>query len=177
MAAPDFLIVMGVTGSGKTIVGEMLAECLGWRFLEGDDLHPAANIAKMRAGMQLNDEDRLPWLRAIAARMAIWRAQEAQGVIACSALKRSYRDILIGDHADVGLVHLHGSRALIAARLAARQNHFMPPCLLDSQFAILEPPGEPPGGDEPAISIDIDAPTVALVARIMNRMAPREPTQ
>src|SRR5512140_2069014 len=120
MSTPNILVLMGVSGCGKTTVGHMLAECLGWRFLEGDELHPPANVAKMRAGMPLDDADRLPWLQAIADRIDTWRAQEAQGVVACSALKRSYRDILIGDRDDVGLVYLHGPKELIASRLAAR---------------------------------------------------------
>jgi len=169
MARPNILVLMGVSGCGKTTVGEMLAECLGWRFLEGDDLHPPANIAKMKSGTPLDDADRKPWLEAIAARIDQWRAQEAQGVVACSALKRAYRDILIGDRDDVGLVFLNGSKELIAARLAARSDHFMPPGLLDSQFATLQPPGP----DEHPITIAIDAPAAELVTRILAALAAR----
>lgn len=165
----NFLLLMGVTGSGKTTVGEMLAECLGWRYLEGDDLHPQANIAKMRAGTPLDDTDRWPWLDAIAARMETWRAQEAQGVIACSALKSAYRARLIGAHTDVALVHLHGPQDLIAARLAARTGHFMPPGLLASQFATLEPPTPA----EAPITLDIGPNTAALVNQIMQALAER----
>lgn len=163
---PRMLVLMGVSGCGKTTVGEMLAECLGWRFLEGDSLHPPANVEKMRAGIPLEDADRLPWLHAIAARMDIWRGQEASGVVACSALKRSYRDILIGSHNDVGLVHLHGARELIAARLAARAGHFMPPTLLESQFRALEIPGS----EENAVSVAIDLDMAMIVARILERL-------
>ena len=169
MATPNILVLMGVSGCGKTTVGKMLADCLGWRFLEGDELHPPANIAKMKSGTPLDDADRKPWLEAIAARIDQWRAQEAQGIVACSALKRAYRDILIGDRDDVGLVFMSGSQDLIAARLAARKGHFMPPGLLDSQFATLQPPGP----DESPITIDIDAPAAELVTRILAALAAR----
>ena len=165
--APRILLLMGVSGSGKTTVGEMLAECLGWRFLEGDTLHPPANVEKMRAGIPLDDTDRLPWLAAVAGRIDIWRGQEASGIVACSALKRAYRDILIGARENVGLVHLRGSRDLIGARLAARQGHFMPAALLDSQFATLEAPGP----DEQPIIVDADASPAAIVTRIMDAIA------
>lgn len=169
MSTPNILLLMGVSGCGKTTVGEMLADCLGWRFLEGDDLHPPANIAKMQSGTPLNDADRRPWLEAIAARIDQWRAQEAQGVVACSALKRAYRDILIGNRDDVGLVFLNGTKDLIAARLAARTDHFMPPGLLDSQFAALQPPTP----DENPLTIAIDAPAAELVTRILAALAAR----
>ena len=165
--APRILVLMGVAGCGKTTVGEMLAECLGWRFLEGDALHPPENVEKMRAGIPLGDDDRWPWLAAVAGRIDIWRGQEASGIVACSALKRAYRDVLIGPREDVGLVHLHGSRALIGARLAARTGHFMPPALLDSQLRTLEPPGP----EEKAMTIAIDGDPAAIVARILERLA------
>lgn len=135
------VVVMGVAGAGKTTVGRRLAELLAQPFHEGDVFHPPANVAKMSGGTPLDDADRLPWLNAIAA--AIDRARdEGQGmVVACSALKRMYRDILIGPRADVRLAYLRGSRALIEARMAARRDHFMPPALLPSQFATLEEPG------------------------------------
>lgn len=169
MTSPNILVLMGVSGCGKTTVGELLADCLGWRFLEGDELHPPANIAKMKSGTPLDDADRRPWLEAIAARIDAWRAQEAQGVVACSALKRAYRDILIGDRDDVGLVFLSGTKELIASRLAARKGHFMPPGLLDSQFTTLQRPGP----DERPITIDIDAPAPELVTRILAALAAR----
>src|SRR3954466_6971335 len=146
------LVVMGVSGSGKSTLAAGLAEHEGWPLLEGDSFHPAANIAKMQAAIPLTDEDRWPWLRAIAARAeALWAAGQS-AVIACSALKRSYRDILIGDRPDTVLVYLRGSKDLIAARVTGRKGHFMPPALLDSQFAALEEPGP----DEAPVIVDID---------------------
>ena len=135
-------VVMGVSGSGKTTIATGIARALGWSLLEGDTLHPAANIAKMKSGVPLDDEDRWPWLRAIAAAIDLMRAEGRSGVVACSALKRAYRDVLIGGRRDVVLVYLRGDKELIAARMAARQGHFMPPALLDSQFATLEEPRE-----------------------------------
>jgi gluconokinase len=160
------LIVMGVAGSGKTTIAEALAVRLGWRFEDGDAFHPASNVEKMRIGRALTDEDRWPWLRAIAAEVD--RAREARGhiVIACSALKRAYRDILIGKRTGVRLIYLKGSRDLILQRLRARRGHFMPPELLDSQFATLEEPGR----DENAIVVDV-APTVdAIVDDIVRQL-------
>ena len=107
-------IVMGVSASGKTTVGVLLAKRLGWQFLEGDDLHPPANVAKMHGGHPLTDEDRWPWLRAIAAHIDDWRAQGISGVVTCSALKRAYRDIIVGDRRDVRIVYLQGERDLLA---------------------------------------------------------------
>ena len=140
-ARPLFLVVMGVSGSGKTTVARLLAERLGWRFQEGDALHPPANLAKMAAGTPLADDDRWPWLDAIAAVIDGWRAAGTSGIVTCSALKRAYRRVLVGDRGDVRLVYLAGDKALIAGRMAARKGHFMPPALLDSQFATLEVPG------------------------------------
>src|SRR5262245_8503336 len=128
-------VMMGVSGSGKTTIARSVAQRLGWRLVEGDDFHPPANVAKMRAGTPLTDEDRWPWLRAIAAEIDAVRARGEPAVVACSALKRAYRDILIGARPDVVLVYLQGSKPLIAERLAARKGHFMPATLLDSQFA------------------------------------------
>ena len=156
------LVVMGVAGSGKTTVARMLAERLGWRFQEGDALHPPGNVAKMSAGTPLTDDDRWPWLHAIAAVIDGWRAEGASGIVTCSALKRAYREILVGGRADVRLVHLAGDKALIAARMAARKGHFMPTALLDSQFATLEPPG----AEERAIVVDISPGLEVLVAEI-----------
>src|SRR5690242_5882229 len=128
-------VVMGVSGSGKTTIATGIAHALGWSLLEGDSLHPEANVAKMKSGVPLNDEDCWPWLRAIAAAIDDMRAQGRSAVVACSALKRAYRDVLIGHRRDVLLVYLRGDKELIAARMAARQGHFMPPALLDSQLA------------------------------------------
>ena len=132
---------MGVSGSGKTTIAEGLADAEHWTLLEGDSFHPPANVAKMRAGTPLTDEDRLPWLRAIAAAIDADLARGVNAVVACSALRRAYRDILIGDRRDVRLLYLKGSKALIADRLKSRKGHFMPPSLLDSQFRTLEEPG------------------------------------
>ncbi|GAB3280134.1 gluconokinase, GntK/IdnK-type [Sinomonas notoginsengisoli] len=130
------VIAMGVSGCGKSTVGRFLAQELGGEFLDGDDLHPAANVAKMAAGIPLDDADREPWLRLIGEKMA---AASGTMVIGCSALKRAYRDIIRAAAPDTVFVHLHGTRELLAARMAARPGHFMPVSLLDSQLATLEP--------------------------------------
>lgn len=156
------LVVMGVAGSGKTTIARTLAERLGWRFQEGDALHPPANVAKMSAGTPLTDDDRWPWLHAIAAVIDTWHAEGASGIVTCSALKRAYRDILIGPRTDVRLVHLAGEKALIAGRMAARKGHFMPTALLDSQFATLESPG----ADENPVVVDIAAEPEAIVREL-----------
>lgn len=153
---------MGVSGAGKTTVGTALAHRLGWRFQEGDALHPPGNVAKMHAGIPLDDEDRAPWLRAIAARIDDWRERGEAGVIACSALKRKYRNAIIGNRPEVRLVYLTAPPALIAKRLAGRQGHFMPASLLASQLATLEPPGP----DENALTVAMDAPIETIVERI-----------
>ena len=159
-------LVMGVSGSGKTTVAAMLAGALGVPFLEGDELHPRANVEKMRSGTPLTDEDRWPWLRAIAARIDQWRAAGQAGVVTCSALKRAYRDILIGDRPEVRLVYLKGSRRLIHERMAARHEHFMPVGLLDSQFATLEEPGP----DERPIVVDVGGTPEQIVAEIVRQL-------
>ena len=135
------LVVMGVSGSGKTTIAALLAGRLGWEFEDGDDFHPPANVAKMHGGTPLTDEDRWPWLHGIAAWVDATRAAGRHGIMVCSALKRAYRGIVVGDRPDVRLVYLQGSRELIGRRQAARQAHFMPHGLLDSQFATLEEPG------------------------------------
>lgn len=160
------LLLMGVSGCGKTTIGAALAERLDWEFLEGDALHPPENVAKMAAGTPLDDADRWPWLRAIAARVDDWRGHGVSGVVACSALKRVYRDILIGPRADMRLVYLQGDRSVIAARLAARKNHFMPPGLLDSQFRTLEEPG----ADENPIIMPVGGTPDAIAAAIMEKL-------
>jgi gluconokinase len=155
-------IVMGVSGSGKTTIAKRLAAAEGWTLLEGDSFHPAANVAKMAAGTPLTDDDRWPWLRAIAAAIDERRARGEKTVVACSALRRAYRDILIGDRKDVRLVYLKGSQALIAGRMRARKDHFMPPELLDSQFRTLEEPGP----DENPITVEIGGTPDEIVAAI-----------
>jgi carbohydrate kinase (thermoresistant glucokinase family) len=157
------LVVMGVSGSGKSTIAEDLARALGWVFQEGDDLHPPANIEKMRGGAPLTDEDRWPWLRRVAQTIDAWRATNTKGVIACSALKRAYRTLIIGERADVRLAYLEGSYDLIAARLAQRRGHYMPASLLKSQFAALEPPAP----DERAIVVDINQSISAIEAEVL----------
>src|ERR1700689_1337524 len=134
------LIVAGVSGSGKTTVGAMLAGRLGWRFADADEFHPAANIEKMRAGIPLTDDDRWPWLRAIGAWMDERIARNESAVITCSALKRSYRDMLLRGRPQARMVFLAADRQALARRLAARHGHFFPQQLLGTQFADLEPP-------------------------------------
>ena len=164
-------IVMGVSGSGKTTVAVKLANALGVPFLEGDDLHPRSNVEKMRSGTPLTDEDRWPWLRAIAARIDQWRGEGKAGVVTCSALKRAYRDILIGDRPEVRLVYLRGSQRLIHERMAARHEHFMPVGLLDSQFATLQEPGP----DERPIVADIGGAPAEIVADIIRQLGASPP--
>ncbi|HVH08175.1 MAG TPA: gluconokinase [Gemmatimonadales bacterium] len=159
--------VMGVSGAGKTLVGERLARALGVPFLEGDDLHPLHNVERMAQGIPLTDEDRQGWLAVIAARLAEARRTGTGLVVSCSALKRAYRDIL--RTADTGLrfVHLTGDPALIAERLSHREAHFMPAALLDSQLATLEAPTP----EEQAWSFDLADPPDAIVAEIVARLA------
>jgi len=153
------LLVMGVSGCGKTTIARGLADRLGWDLIEGDAFHPPANIAKMHASIPLDDADRAPWLAAIAAEIDRARAAGRSAVLACSALKRAYRAVLIGAHAEMALIYLQGTQALIAARLAARTGHFMPPGLLASQFAALEEPG----ADENPIVLSIAKPPEAII--------------
>ena len=157
------LLVMGVAGAGKTEVARAVAQRLGWPFLEGDSLHPDANVAKMRGGTPLTDADRWPWLEAIAGWIDTQLAGRGYGIVTCSALKRAYRDRLIGGRDGIRLVYLHGPRDLLAARIAARTGHFMPPSLLDSQLATLEPPGP----DENPISLDVSAPVEDLAEQVV----------
>jgi gluconokinase len=137
---PFVVVVMGVSGSGKSTIAAMLAQELRWTYEDADWFHPKSNIEKMHGGEPLTDEDRWPWLHAIAAWIDATRRIGNHGVIACSVLKRAYRDILIGERRDVRLIYLKGDRDLIARRLAARDGHFMPPALLASQFETLEEP-------------------------------------
>jgi carbohydrate kinase (thermoresistant glucokinase family) len=162
---PPILVVMGVSGAGKTTVAQELAVRLGWEFEEGDSLHPAGNIAKMRAGLPLTDADRQPWLKAIAAWIDGRRAAGLAGIITCSALKHAYRQAVIDGRPEVRLVYLRGSHAVIADRLARRHGHFMPPSLLQSQFDTLEEPGP----DENPLTVDI-GPTAGQIADTIIRM-------
>jgi len=163
---PCALVVMGVSGSGKSTIAERLAARLGWRCEDGDKYHPPANVAKMSAGYPLTDEDRWPWLQAIADEIDRTCTQGERAVVACSALKRAYRDILVHGRNDVRIVFLNGTQDLIAARLAARKGHFMPPGLLTSQFKTLEPP-QP---TERPITVSIDAPVEAIVDDIIRQL-------
>lgn len=163
---PRALVVMGVSGSGKSTISDRLAGRLGWRYEDGDRLHPASNVAKMSAGHPLTDEDRWPWLQAIADEIDRFSAAGERVVVACSALKRAYRDILVHGRDDVRIVFLDGTEDLIAARLAARKGHFMPPGLLTSQFKTLERPG----ADERPITVSIDAPVEKIVDDIVSQL-------
>jgi gluconokinase len=166
---PVIAIIMGVSGSGKTTVAALLAAAFHCQFQEGDDLHPAANVEKMQGGTPLTDADRMPWLHKIAEEIDGWRARGESGVLTCSTLKRSYRDIIIGDRSDVTLVYLKGSRDLIRRRMAARQEHFMPIALLDSQFATLQEPTP----DERPIVVDVSGRPTEIAAEIGRQLRER----
>lgn len=153
---PRTIVVMGVSGAGKSHVGRNLADRLGWRFADADDYHPAANVAKMRAGEPLDDTDRQPWLDALNE---LLKGSGEPLVLACSALKASYRDTIRGDLTDVAFVFLNGSYEAIAGRLESRQGHYMPASLLRSQFEALEPPAD-------ALELDCLLPPAELVDRI-----------
>lgn len=170
IARPVIAVVMGVSGSGKTTVAVLLAAALGCQFQEGDDLHSAANVEKMHTGTPLTDADRLPWLRRIAEEIDGWRARGESGVLTCSALKRSYREIIVGGRPDVTLVYLQGSSDLIHRRMAARHEHFMPLALLDSQFATLQEPTP----DEHPLTVNVDGKPAEIVARIVNQLERRQ---
>ena len=170
LTMPVIGVVMGVSGSGKTTVSALLAAALGCQFQEGDDLHPPENVEKMHGGTPLTDADRLPWLRKIAEEIDGWRARGKSGVITCSALKRSYRDIIIGKRPGVTLIFLKGSHELIRRRMAARHEHFMPTALLDSQFAALQ---EPTPEEHPVI-VDVGARPVEIVNEIVRQVEERQ---
>ena len=161
------VIVAGVSGSGKTTIGELLARRLGWPFTDGDQLHPAANIAKMASGQPLTDEDRMPWLAAIGDRMDEWIAGGQSGLLACSALKRRYRDLLLAGRPGARIVFLEISQADAGARLAGRHGHFFNPALLNSQFADLEPP-EP--GESAVLPVPVSDDPEATAAAVLRRL-------
>ena len=163
---PSVVVVMGVSGCGKSTIASMLAHRLNWIYEDGDWFHPQSNVRKMHAGEPLTDEDRWPWLHGIAAWIDATRRVGNHGTVACSALKRAYRDILVGERRDVRIVYLKGERDLIARRLAARDGHFMPPSLLDSQFAALEEP-QP---DEHPIVVSIVPHPREIVEEIVKRL-------
>jgi gluconokinase len=163
---PSVVVVMGVSSSGKTTVGALLAGRLHWEFEDADWLHPPANIDKMQAGIPLTDEDRWPWLEAVARSIDLTVAQGLHTVLACSALKKRYRDILLDTRPGVQLVYLKGSEALIARRMALRHGHFMPRGLLHSQFETLEEPG----ADENAIVVSVEPRPHQIVADIIAKL-------
>jgi gluconokinase len=166
-AGPRVLVLMGVSGSGKSTAAAGLSERLGWPFRDADSFHPPANVEKMSRGTPLDDEDRWPWLRAIAAWIDERLARGEPGIVTCSALKRSYRDILLEGRRGVRLVFLKGEKPLIASRMALRRDHFMPSALLDSQFATLEEPA----ADENALVVSNAATPEAIVEEIVTRLA------
>jgi gluconokinase len=165
---PCALVVMGVSGSGKSNIAVALAKKLSWIYEDGDRFHPASNVAKMSAGHPLTDEDRWPWLQAIADEIDRVCKAGQRAVIACSALKRAYRDVLVHGRPDVRIVFLDGTKDLIASRLAQRKGHFMPPGLLESQFKTLEPPD----ANENPVSVSIDASVDVIVDDIIRQLRP-----
>lgn len=162
-------VVMGVSGAGKTTLGRALAERLGMAFVDGDDLHPAENIAKMQHGEALDDADRAPWLRAVADAIGRYRERGEGLVIACSALKRRYRDRLRAADERLKFVHLSATRDVLSARLRSRSGHFMAADMLDSQLATLEPPGT----DEDVLTLDASLPVATLVDSALNTLRAR----
>jgi len=156
------ILIMGVSGSGKTTIGQMLGSQLGWPFVDGDSLHSPANIAKMAAGIPLTDEDRAPWLQSIHDQMESWRSERKSGIIASSALKEKYRQTLITS-SDVKLVYLRGSYDLIYSRMQHRPGHYMKPEMLKSQFASLEEPWN-------AVIVDISKPAEEIVSIIRRQL-------
>jgi carbohydrate kinase (thermoresistant glucokinase family) len=172
MAHNTAIVLMGVSGAGKSTIGVRLAQQLGRAFLEGDAFHPPANVEKMRQSVPLDDHDRLPWLSAIAAAIDAARREGRQVVVTCSALKRSYRTILSAGHDDVAFIYLKGDKDLIAERLGVRSGHFMPPQLLDSQFAALEEPIS----EEHAVTMSVDDTPDRIVSAIAVMFAARART-
>lgn len=172
--SPPVLVVMGVSGVGKSTIAQELSARLGWTFEEGDALHPEANVAKMHAGIPLTDADRQPWLERVAAWIDGQRNRKQPGIVTCSALKRSYRNVVIGDRPEVRLVYLRGGHDLIAERLAGRSGHFMPPGLLQSQIDTLEEPT----ADEDPLTVDVGPPAGEIadeIIRLLGASAAVEP--
>ena len=160
------MVVMGVSGSGKTTVAVGLAERLGWEFAEGDDFHPEENVAKMRAGIPLDDEDRWPWLRAVAEWIGERERAGRSVVVTCSALRRSYRDVLRDGHPSVWFAHVTVDPEVLRERLSRRTGHYMPASLLDSQLATLEPLQD----DEPGMAVSGDGPPESVVADLVAKV-------
>jgi gluconokinase len=165
--APTCIVVMGVSGSGKSTVAAGLVERLGWEFAEGDDFHPPANVDKMRSGTPLDDEDRWPWLRTLAAWIGEHERAGTSAVVTCSALKRAYRDVLREGHPSVWFAHVTADRELLSERVERRTGHYMPPSLLDSQLALLEPLGD----DEPGAAISGAGAPEEVVAQLLDVLA------
>ena len=161
------LLLMGVAGSGKTTIALELQRVLNWPYIDGDDLHPPANVAKMRAGHPLNDEDRWPWLQAIARWIDDRIAAGESGIITCSDLKRAYRDITVGNRKGVMLIYLRGDEPLIADRISKRNHRYMPPSLLTSQFETLEEPTE----DEHPVVVSVRGEVVETVTELLQKVA------
>jgi gluconokinase len=157
------VVVMGVAGAGKTVVGQQLAAALGAEFIDGDDYHPPENVAKMRAGTPLTDADRWPWLARLNGLLRERASGGQSAVLACSALKAAYREALLEDLPDARVVHLRGSRSLIASRLKGRSGHYMNPVLLSSQFAALEEPAD-------AIVVDVSETPEAIVTALRREL-------
>jgi gluconokinase len=166
--AATVLLVMGVAGAGKSTLGAALAERLGWSFLEADDLHPPANLEKMRAGVPLDDADRAPWLAAVGRFIDGWTVEGRPGVVACSALKRAYRETLRAARPHLRLVYVATDETLARVRVGRRAGHYYPASLVPSQFAALEPPD----ADEEAIAVEAAEPTPAQVAAVIARLSP-----
>lgn len=164
MTAPRAIVLMGVAGSGKTTVGELLARELGWRFDDADSFHPPENVAKMSAGTPLTDADRAPWLAAIRRHLDDCNARKEGAVVTCSALKQRYRDVLLQNNPRAALVYLQGTREQLWTRIKARENHFMKPSMLDSQLAALEEPAD-------ALTLNIARPPAELVASIRRELS------
>ncbi|MDX2204475.1 MAG: gluconokinase [Hyphomicrobiaceae bacterium] len=167
--ATPIVVLMGVSGSGKSTIGAALSAALGWPFRDADSFHPPANVAKMSRGEPLTDADRAPWLAAIAQWIDARQAAGEPAIVSCSALKRRYRDVVVGSRGGVRLVHLAGTRAVIEARMATRRDHFMPLSLLRSQFETLEPPAP----EERALVIDVGGSPEAIVAAIRAQVPDR----
>src|SRR6266568_8560089 len=168
-AAPTVLVLMGVSGSGKSTIAAELHRVLGWPFQEGDDLHPPANVEKMRSGQPLDDQDRLPWLQAVARWIYGQLAAHQPGIITCSNLKRAYREITIGSRPGVTLVYLKGDEPVIQGRMLNRVHRYMPPSLLGSQFDTLEEPGE----EERPITVTVHGSIADTVVALLRQLAER----
>mgnify|MGYP001553522678 CR=1 FL=1 len=163
------LIIMGVSGCGKTTIAELLSRELGWEYRDGDEFHPTSNVEKMHSGTPLTDDDRWPWLKAIAAWIDDKRRTGRHAIVTCSALKKIYRDILIGPRDDVALIYLKGDEELIAERLSKRHGHFMPKGLLRSQFQTLQEPGP----DEHPVTVSIVPAPEEIAAAILRELRGR----